>query len=78
MKRYENRTIDVNSFIMAHREIVEQDTSNMVQNTKHLNHKVRKMNEQDKVKSILNVWINKIDLDKKWNYEACPKCKKPS
>lgn len=25
---------------------------------------------------MLNVWINRIALGKKWNYEACPKCKK--
>jgi len=31
---------------------------------------------EDQGFSEIKVWISKINFDKKWFYEACPKCKK--
>lgn len=34
------------------------------------------MNGDETIKSLLFVWIHRFAFGKKWNYEACPKCKK--
>ena len=34
------------------------------------------MGDSDVIKSILYVWISRMAINRKWCYDACPKCKK--
>lgn len=34
------------------------------------------MREGETIKSMMTLWINRFACLKKWNYEACPKCRK--
>ena len=34
------------------------------------------MNQGESITSVLNIWINRLAVNRKWYYDACPKCKK--
>lgn len=78
MKNYENKQVDVSGFTTTTetREKIETDTTDFCWSTQELNEKINRMGQGETIKSILNVWINRFAFLKKWNYEACPKCKK--
>lgn len=48
----------------------------MCVNTKELDDKIMRMRDGDTIKSLLYVWVNRFAFAKKWNYDACPKCRK--
>ena len=48
----------------------------MCKNIKELQDKISYMTEGDSIKSVLHVWLNRMAINRRWYYDACPKCKK--
>lgn len=76
-KQYENLKFNINEFTATTttRER-EENTEDMCKNIKELQDKIVNLSEGDSIKSMLNVWVNRMAVHRKWSYDACPKCKK--
>ena len=58
------------------RERKEEDISDYCKNIHELKRDMESLNYGDVLKSVINVWLTRMALSRKWSYEACPKCKK--